>query len=130
MEPQPRRLARPSRPAGFLQLQAVPPLLRPLFRAYLLGYLSAVAPRLLTLVLQHLSNRRRKQPKYALPVKDEHTFAESATHILRTGLDPCRFPTFCAALVGGSTILQVSKCCRKVCHGSVGRPSKLQPDSG
>jgi hypothetical protein len=93
--------------SSFLQLQSIPPVLRPLVRAYLLGYASAVLPRLLTLVLQHLSNRNRKTPNYALPERDENTFLESARHVLKTGLDPCRFPTFCAALVGGSTLLQV-----------------------
>jgi hypothetical protein len=96
-----------SNKSSFLQLQSIPPALRPLVRAYLLGYASAVLPRLLTLVLQHLSNRKRKTPKYALPERDENTFLESAKHVLKTGLDPCRFPTFCAALVGGSTLLQV-----------------------
>lgn len=91
---------------SFLQLQFIPPALRPLVRAYLLGYASAVLPRLLTLVLQHLSNRRRKAPDYALPERDENTFLDSCKHVLKTGLDPCRFPTFCAALVGGSTLLQ------------------------
>lgn len=93
--------------SSFLQLQSVPPALRPLVRAYLLGYASVVLPRLLTLVLQHLSNRKRKTPNYALPERDENTFLESAKQVLKTGLDPCRFPTFCAALVGGSTLLQV-----------------------
>lgn len=93
--------------ASFLALQSIPPALRPLVRAYLLGYLSAVAPRLLTLVLQHVSNRKRKTPKYALPERDEYSFVDSVGHVLRTGLDPRRFPTFCAALVGGSTLLQV-----------------------
>ncbi|TWU78662.1 hypothetical protein ED733_005665 [Metarhizium rileyi] len=97
----------PSGGTSFWQLQSIPPTLRPLVRAYLLGYASAVLPRLLTLVLQHLSNRKRKTPNYALPERDENTFLESAKHVLKTGLDPCRFPTFCAALVGGSTILQI-----------------------
>lgn len=97
------------RKSSFLQLQSIPPPLRPLVRAYLLGYASAVLPRLLTLVLQHLSNRERKTPNYALPERDENTFLESAKHVLKTGLDPCRFPTFCAALVGGATLLQVRR---------------------
>lgn len=97
------------RKSSFLQLHSIPPPLRPLVRAYLLGYASAVLPRLLTLVLQHLSNRKRKTPNYALPERDENTFLESAKHVLKTGLDPCRFPTFCAALVGGATLLQVRR---------------------
>ncbi|CAM1503890.1 Fc.00g014810.m01.CDS01 [Cosmosporella sp. VM-42] len=88
---------RPSR------LELVPGILRPLIRAYLLGYASAVAPRLLTLLLQHVAKRRKK---CISPEQDERTFLESAKHILRTGLDLQRFPTFCAVLVGGSTLLQ------------------------
>ena len=95
---QPTRSRRP------LGLELVPEILRPLIRAYLLGYASAVAPRLLTLILQHVVRRRRK---YISPEQDEHTFLESGKHILRTGLEPQRFPTFCAVLVGGSTLLQV-----------------------
>lgn len=92
---------------AFLQLRSFPPALRPLVRAYLLGYVSAVAPRLLTLILQHLSRRRTKN-KRTLPADvDERTFVESVVHVLRTGLEPQRFPTFCAVLVGGSTLLQV-----------------------
>ncbi|KND94506.1 hypothetical protein TOPH_01087 [Tolypocladium ophioglossoides CBS 100239] len=93
---------------AFLQLRSLPPALRPLVRAYLLGYASAVAPRLLTLILQHLSRRRTKNKKTLPADVDERTFVESVVHVLRTGLAPQRFPTFCAALVGGSTLLQVA----------------------
>ena len=95
----------------------VPPILRPLVRAYLLGYASAVAPRLLTLLLKHATSlgkgvsttgpepiSERLQRRH----KDE-TFLESFQQILRGGLDPRRFPAFCAVLVGGSTLLEV--CC-------------------
>ncbi len=40
---------------------SIPPLLRPAVRAYLLGYASAVAPRILTLLLQHISRHRRRR---------------------------------------------------------------------
>lgn len=91
-----------------MQLRSLPPALRPLVRAYLLGYASAVAPRLLTLLLQHVSRRKARSAK-CLPADgdDDGSFAESALRILRTGLEPQRFPTFCALLVGGSTLLQV-----------------------
>lgn len=95
-----------------LQLQPVPPVLRPLVRAYLLGYASAVAPRLLTLVLQQVLKRRRlykKKYQTTSDKEDRRSFAESAVHILRTGLELHRFPAFCAALVGGTSLLQV--CC-------------------
>ncbi|KAK1761116.1 hypothetical protein QBC47DRAFT_21961 [Echria macrotheca] len=87
---------------------AVPPLLRPLVRAYLLGYASAVAPRLLTLLLQHLTRRRTAADS---PKRNGHhnaqSFPDSLLAILRGGLDPRRFPAFCAAVVGGSTLLEL-----------------------
>ncbi|ETS06610.1 hypothetical protein M419DRAFT_31917 [Trichoderma reesei RUT C-30] len=91
---------------GPLSLNVLPAALRPLVRAYLLGYASAVAPRLLTLMLQFISKRRKSKKKYLSADRDERSFKDSAFRILRTGLDPRRFPTFCAALVGGSTMLQ------------------------
>ncbi|KAK4070114.1 uncharacterized protein Triagg1_6535 [Trichoderma aggressivum f. europaeum] len=94
------------RPKGPLSFQSLPAALRPLVRAYLLGYASAVAPRLLTLMLQFISKKRKSAKKYLSSDKDERSFKDSAFRILRTGLDPRRFPTFCAALVGGSTLLQ------------------------
>ncbi len=69
--------------------------LRPLLRAYALGYGSVVAPRLLTLLLHHFT--RKKIPLWPALLR-----------ILRAGLDWQRFPVFCAALVGGTTLLEVS----------------------
>lgn len=94
---------------GALSLDGVPPALRPLVRAYVLGYGSAVAPRLLSLILQHVYRRRRKARKLAPEeeLKQERAFVPSALHILKTGFDPQRFPTFCAVLAGGSSLLQV-----------------------
>lgn len=79
--------------------QRVPALLRPLIRAYLLGYAFSTVPRLLTLLLTHLSNRRKGSEK-------SQAFLPSLRHTLRVGLEWQRFPTFCAALVTGSTALQ------------------------
>lgn len=95
---------RPSR-RGPLSLDAVPEILRPLIRAYLLGYATAVGPRLLTLVLQYVAKRRRAQLS---PDLEDGSFAKSAKHIVRMGFNLQRFPTFCAVLAGGSTILQVT----------------------
>lgn len=102
----------------------VPALLRPLVRAYILGYASAVAPRLLTLLLQHMSratrarrartnsntSRDRQKAAIAHPADDprRRSFARAALHILATGLECQRFATFCAALAGGTTLLQVT----------------------
>lgn len=89
---------------------SVPPALRPVFRAYVLGYASAVAPRLLTLAVQHILKLRRNADQL-LPSdpQDEPTFLAGVRHILRSGFDPQRFPTFCAVLVAGTSLLHV--CC-------------------
>ncbi|PQE10564.1 integral membrane protein [Rutstroemia sp. NJR-2017a BVV2] len=79
----------------------IPLILRPLIRAYLLGYASSTGPRLLTLCLVHLSRRRKN-----INEKLDEYFLSSFLKILRGGLELQRFPTFCAALVGGSTFLQ------------------------
>ena len=79
----------------------IPPALRPVLRAYALGYASSTVPRLLTLLLTHLSRRRKN-----IDEKPEDYFAASLLRILQGGLELQRFPTFCAALVGGSTLLQ------------------------
>ncbi|PQE30014.1 integral membrane protein [Rutstroemia sp. NJR-2017a WRK4] len=79
----------------------IPLILRPLIRAYLLGYASSTGPRLLTLCLVHLSRRRKN-----IDERLDEYFLSSFLKILRGGLELQRFPTFCAALVGGSTSLQ------------------------
>jgi hypothetical protein len=86
-----------------LQLQLldhrVPTLLRPLVRAYILGYASSTVPRLLTLLLAWISKGKK--------VSEERIHLSSfIIRTLRGGLDWHRFPAFCAALVGGSTLLQ------------------------
>ena len=82
--------------------QRLPPSLRPVLRAYVLGYASSTLPRLLTLVLTHF-NRRRKHAEE----KSKDDFLLAISKILRGGLELQRFPTFCAALVGGATLLEV-----------------------
>ncbi|KAL2021185.1 hypothetical protein VTK56DRAFT_7491 [Thermocarpiscus australiensis] len=88
--------------------EAVPPMLRPLVRAYLLGYASTVAPRLLTLLLQHLTRRQHKQqkPTAIASQRPAEPFLASLQRILRAGVDWQRFPAFCAVIVGGSTFLE------------------------
>jgi hypothetical protein len=81
---------------------ALPPAFRPVFRAYILGYVSSTGPRLLTLILTHLSRRRKN-----IDEQPDDSFFLSLFRILKGGLEFQRFPTFCAALVGGSTLLQV-----------------------
>ena len=97
--------------------ESVPPILRPLVRAYILGYASSVGPRLVTLLLQVVAAGRKPAPAPA-PGADRdrdsaksppphEPFATSLRRILEAGFDPRRFPTFCAALIGGTTILEV-----------------------
>ncbi len=81
--------------------QGIPPLLKPVLRAYFLGYASSTAPRVLTLLLTHLSRRRKN-----IYEKPEDYFVLSLIRILKGGFELQRFPTFCAALVGGSTLLE------------------------
>jgi hypothetical protein len=88
-------------PRGGAFVQGVPPALRPVLRAYVLGYASSTAPRLLTLLLTHLSRKRKN-----IDEKPDDFFLLSLFRILKGGLELQRFPTFCAALVGGSTLLQ------------------------
>ncbi len=88
----------------------IPPLLRPLLRAYILGYASAVGPRLLTLFLQHLTKRRQKaaaSPNTDRQPQNGEPFSHALRRILAGGLDWQRFPTFCAVIVGGTTLLEV-----------------------
>ena len=82
--------------------KSAPHLVQPILRAYALGYASSTAPRLLTLLLTHLSRRRKN-----IDVRPDDPFFLSLIRILRGGLELQRFPTFCAALVGGSTLLEV-----------------------
>lgn len=89
----------------------VPVLLRPVLRAFILGYGSAVAPRILTLVLQHGSSLRQKhKTKGSIDAccEPREPFLLALQRLLRGGFDLQRFPTFCAALVGGTTLFEVS----------------------
>ncbi|TVY81890.1 hypothetical protein LSUE1_G001765 [Lachnellula suecica] len=94
--------ASPTSPRSRSLGQGLPLVLRPVLRAYFLGYASSTAPRVLTLLLLHLSRRR----KNIIDEKPEDCFLPSLLRILRGGVELQRFPTFCAALVGGSTLLE------------------------
>lgn len=105
-------------------------MLRPLVRAYLLGYASSVAPRLLTLLLQHVTRRRlpnnREQGTTGAPAgKNGEPFLAALQRILRGGLDWQRFPTFCAVIVGGSTVLEVSDRSHSYHTHSPFRPTRM-----
>ena len=80
----------------------LPLAVRSILRAYMLGYASSTAPRLLTLLLTQLSRRRKNSDDYS-----RNEFCHAFVAILRGGFHPKRFATFCAALVGGSILLEV-----------------------
>lgn len=86
-------------------------LLRPAARAYLLGYAFTVGPRLLSLIRYHillqLRKRRRGHSDHVPAREAQASFLQSARNTLTGGLDLDRFATFCAALVGGCTLLEV-----------------------
>lgn len=92
---------------------AIPPLLRPLVRAYLLGYGFTVGPRVLSLLVNHLlrlAPRRKKGTDVQEPSDQQRPqtpLVEVLVKTLSAGASLNRFPTFCAALVGGSTLLEV-----------------------
>ncbi|KAJ4306861.1 hypothetical protein N0V88_000232 [Collariella sp. IMI 366227] len=106
MAPSPSKLSAPRHTRTWDA--AIPSILRPLVRAYLLGYATAVGPRLLTLLLQHLARaRRNKQTTTARDTHRGEPFLDSLQRLLRGGLDWQRFPTFCAVLVGGTTLFEL-----------------------
>jgi hypothetical protein len=107
---------------GLLAFEAIPPFLRPLIRAYLLGYASAVAPRLLTLLLQWFSRGKKAS---ANARQQQTPLVNSVRNVLRSGFDWQRFPTFCAVLVGGSALLEV--CTSLSCQVRPSTPSSLFP---
>lgn len=75
-------------------------LLRPALRAYLLGYAFTTGPRLLSLLrYRFLLLRRRRH--------DPSPFLHDLRCTLSAGLAWDRFATFCAALVGACTVLEV-----------------------
>lgn len=82
-------------------------------RAYLLGYGLTVGPRVFSLLMQHLTHLVRGRPDAKVNTssssskRPELPVHEALAKILKSGLQVHRFATFCAALVGGSTLLQV-----------------------
>ncbi|KAI1111404.1 integral membrane protein [Nemania sp. NC0429] len=110
--PSPTPVAIPQRPRARAALEKnIPPVLRPLLRAYFLGYASVVAPRVLALLLQAGTRWRRRgrglrDGAQAEP-EPRDAFLASLQRILHSGIDPRRFPTFCAALIGGTTLFDV-----------------------
>lgn len=77
-------------------------LLRPLVKAYVLGYASSTTPRLLTLFVSLVTKSSKDGGERKL---ERALFGVYG--ILRGGFEWQRFPTFCAALIGGASLLQV-----------------------
>lgn len=96
--------ARKNRSEPRLLESSIPLLLRPAVRAYVLGYASSTAPRLLTLLVTHIGRRGRKDGD--ADEKERETLVNSAVKIVRGGVELQRFATFCGLLVGGTTFIQ------------------------
>lgn len=92
-----------------LSLKPAPASLRPVVRAYLLGYGAIVVPQILGLILKSVkrlgkakddgSHGKRRRPKQPL--------LRHLVRILIAGLNPQRVPTFCALLAAGCSLFQV-----------------------
>ncbi|ROT43384.1 integral membrane protein [Sodiomyces alkalinus F11] len=107
------------RGSNILELRAIPPSLRPLIRAYLIGYASSVGPKLLNVLLRQIAVARRRRNSTtedsSSPRKYQHDdLLTSLRRIILAGFDWRTFPTFCAVLVGGSTILEAP--IRRLCQ--------------
>ncbi|KAI9843856.1 MAG: hypothetical protein M1838_002428 [Thelocarpon superellum] len=70
--------------------------IKPLLRAYALGYLSSTSPRLVTTLASLLRNGRNKEEALSKLFQS-----------FRAALALDRFPAFCGLLIGGSTLLQI-----------------------
>lgn len=96
-------------------------MLQPAARAYLLGCATTIGPRLLGLLLQHLSRltrNRTRARKQAAGARDtvapekhdgELRFWVALRRILGRALSIREFPFFAALMVGGSTWLEASE---------------------
>ncbi|KAK4140870.1 uncharacterized protein C8A04DRAFT_39506 [Dichotomopilus funicola] len=86
----------------------VPPIFRPLLRAYLIGYASAVGPRFLSLLIQYTLRRQKKERETnGNGKKRKDSFLVALQRVLLRPMETQSFPTFCAALVGGYTFLEL-----------------------
>lgn len=88
-----------------LLYRTVPPALRPALRSFLIGYASAVGPRLLSFLVRYAKSKRVGSAGEDKNVR----ILDSLRAVLASGLGWNRFPAFCALLVGGSTFLEVSR---------------------
>ena len=118
-KPKPKLRPRP-RPRQWQWDSAVPPILRPAVRAFLLGYTYNVAPRVASIVIRFVVRQLRESGVGGLaapgpkPTTAAADFAQQARKLLRSlvavlrgGFDLHRLPMFCGALVGVGTLIQV-----------------------
>ncbi|KAL2820377.1 hypothetical protein BJX63DRAFT_312093 [Aspergillus granulosus] len=92
-------------------------LLKPILRAYALGYLSSTTPKVLSCLRRLWEN-------------NDLTYQEKSEQLLRALAGALRlesFPTFCASLVGGSTLLPllVLRGLQAVSHRLLSEPMRL-----
>ncbi|KAI1001210.1 hypothetical protein K3495_g6989 [Podosphaera aphanis] len=78
----------------------IPSISKPILKAFIFGYASSVTPRLLSLSIAVLKGKKKI-------IGNEIGYLNSVLSILRGGLELQRFPSFCAALVGGTTLLEI-----------------------
>lgn len=76
-------------------------------RAYILGYGFTVGPRVASLLVYHALKLVRGHSKDSTSARPRTSLLEALARIFKAGLELHRFAIFCAALVGGSTLLQV-----------------------
>lgn len=121
-----------TRGSDLLHARAIPPPLRPLLKAYLIGYASTVGPRLLNVLFRQIAALRKRRnttttaENSTSPSQSPHgNLLASLRRLIISGFDWRAFPTFCAVLVGGSTLLEVRVRGRFVCRVGL----KLEYDS-
>lgn len=100
-----------------LSLDVLAPALRPLVRAWILGSLWTVGPRVCSLALRHVvAGQKPDSPNHdddvagmngLSPTSNSRRFLKELATVLKDGCLSNRFPTFCAILVGGSSLLEV-----------------------
>ncbi|KAJ6788951.1 hypothetical protein PWT90_04188 [Aphanocladium album] len=90
-----------------VSFKSIPPPLRPVARAYLLGYGAAVVPQILAFFLKHAKRLvRTKNRSDEERRRQEKSFLRNLARILTAGLDPLGLATFCAVLAAGPSLLQ------------------------
>lgn len=92
-----------------VSFKQIPPSLRPVVRAYLLGYGAAVVPQTLSLVLKHVKRLGRTRKGSPQDIRHQReSFFRALIRIFTSSLDPRGLAVFCAALAAGPSFFQVS----------------------